>query len=625
MYAQVVFPLKLPPLTYRIPEAFPHDIVGKAVEAPLMGRRSFGLVTAVADEASVKAGVTLKEITGIFPSFADDAFLSFLSWLSDYYLVPMGIALKACFFEDIVRIISSEKAGSVLMDNDSAQFTAPQGEPQSPLPPAMRKEEYKGFLLHAGSSGEEQTFLLDLLCEKKRGIILAPEITHLERLAGAVREAEGERVALLHSRLTKKKRSSALERILSGEADIVIGTRSAVLVPMRQPSFIAVVSEHSPAYKGMEGMRYHGRDIAVMRGFRENCPVLLSSISPSAESVYNCRIGKYTLIDRSEEAQRPQVRVMDMRRQRTALSPEALKKTEGLIRKGEKVLFLMNRKGYSLLRCGDCGHIPSCPDCSVPLVFYKEERLLRCPSCGHAEPAPEQCGTCGGFDMKVIGAGTERVSEELESALDMKGLLIEKGALPKQEATAETVPFVVGTSMAMRKVRKGLFSSAVVLNTDILLSLPDFRAQERVFQEIIQVSQMMSPEGTIFLQTQFPGERILGFIRRYDFAGFYDAELSLRREMGYPPFSRIIAVSILVREETETLSRIREQIPPLPEGVVLMGPVEAPSHRKGWRCLQLILKSPDRRPLHAAAREIAGRLESLKTGKIIIDVDPLRI
>lgn len=673
MYADVLFPLKLPPLTYRIPGEMRHDIMGAVVKAPLMGRDAYGLVVNVSAEADPSLKRALKEIRSIHGTFASAQALQFLKWLSEYYITPMGIALKSSFFEEAAasfdgrssaRAISSRRGKPAPFPAFTEASASEIGHPEilnlaahaDCVGRALGKKRYGAFLLPTPYVYYEYSFLADILRkikdEVKGIIILVPEIGHIPRLEALIRPLVGKRLCLLHSKLGKARRVETIRTILSSETDVVLGTRSAVLAPLVKASFIAVTGEHSVSYKGEERLRYQGRDVAVMRAFMDKACIVLSSICPSVESIYNARIGKYVLLRggdgkecKSEKAgrwielERPTIKIMDLkpgRRGTPSLSDELVKQARGVIAGGERLLFLINRKGYSLIRCSDCGYTTVCGKCGTLLVFHKSEGKARCRRCGTSEPVVTMCPRCGGVAVSLPGAGTERIKEEVKEIFNREAVVLEKG--PARVKTAEldpdalslgkdTEPLVIGTAYARRleyAVGEEAFGAAAFLNMDMLLAQPDFRAYERAFQEVMQAAQMVKPGGALYLQTRMPKNRVVRFIRNYDLDGFYDYELDQRKSMNYPPFSRIVLITAQGKDQS-AMADVRRKM----EAVVVLdvepwGPAEIPCPSKGYvHCLQLLLKSRDRKALHSATAELLNELGGIKGISVRADVDPL--
>jgi len=682
MYADVIFPLKLPPLTYTIPSLpplekggeggfkvhgnAPHDLKGRIVKAPLMGKTHYGIVISIKNELHLEKKKNIKEIIEVHQHFASASNLSFLKWLSDYYIASVGIALKSSFFEEAVRAEDRKHLSACLPASRGQARDA-----QAKKTEDRKEKKYKTLLFHASSISDEYSFLFESLSNTSHdmhgAIILVPEVGQIEKLESMLKNIFGERLCILHSRLTKKKRIGAIAQIISGQSDVILGTRSAILAPLRSVSFIAVMNEHNPSYKGDEGLRYNARDVAVMRGFMEKSFVLLSSVCPSVESIYNAKVGKYNSITPSPHLsveKRPKIKIVDSKANPVrkefskaksplppfrkgvgggilsnkstdyrsgvaAISRDILKEAKDITSKRGRFLLLVNRKGYSLIRCEDCGNILQCKKCNVPLVFYKSKNTFRCHYCGHEEIVPENCQECKGFNIKPLGAGTERIKEELQEALKTEAILVEKGhGAWGMEQGSDITSFVIGTPYATRKLRDERFDAVALFNIDGLLSQPDFRAYERALQEVMQFTEMVKPEGPFYLQTWNPKNKILRFIKTYDFQGFYKNELTQRKALDYPPFSRLILFNIFTKKDAKTfLHNIQKIIfDTNTNELELLGPIEIPSSLKSYKhCIQILIKSKNRKLIHNAAESLLKKIEKLKGIKINVDVDPLKI
>ncbi len=663
MYVNVAFPLRISPLTYKAPAGAPVDLIGRIVRAPLMGRSIYGLVMSTCEGAEMKIKKEIRDIQAIYQSVMSPQTIAFIQWLADYYISPVGTALRSTFFEEITAIVTKkaeEQAEATIRPESFRPVTihceAANNAVLSHICTDILLNEYRSFLYHAESTTEERLLLMSALMHLKdslsHAVILVPEIAHLEHIVPSLKNLFGGRLCVLHSKLTRKETAGALGKIITGESDIIAGTRSAILAPLKKISFIAVLAEHSRFYKAEEGLRYNGRDIAVMRGFHEKATVLISSICPSVESMYNVKNGKYVMLsqqtedktqktNKEKQAWRPKIKIVSMRgpgSDQLPMTPDILREARLLASRKERFLFLVSRKGYSLLRCKECGFILRCGTCNVPLVFHKGEGTLRCHYCGFTEKSPEVCVQCGGTAIEAYGAGTERVKEQVEALLKAEALIVEKGRSASRafgEKSSDLAPLVIGTSfvkgLTYRKDAGGEerpFGAAAFLNMDALLLQPDFRLYERAFQEVMAVAQLVRTDGTVYLQTKMPENRVLRFIRAYDFEDFYRYELSQRKAFNNPPFVKLILFTVPVLEDPGPLiAEMQRTVDAVNTGKVdILGPVDLPYHSKKYHsCIQLLLKAKDRNVLHDTARLIMRGLGKLKKAKVIVEVDPLKI
>jgi len=649
MYADVIFPIKLEPLTYRIPDEYGDDIRGRIVYAPLMNKIRHGLVVNLRDETDPEltdaVRSRIKDIVSVHERLASGNHLQFLKWISDYYLTSEGVALKSSFFEEAAagkpeqHKTRRNRKNTIQCDTVSEEsIPALPGAIIEDVVRAVRKKSYSAMLYHAPDIESEYLLALGVLKEtgnETGGItLLAPEISVLKKIEPAARAMFGDRLAVLHTGLTKINRRLAVHGILSGKADIVIGTRSAMLAPLPASGFIVVIEEHSPSYKAEEGARYNARDLAVRKAYMDKACVLLMSVCPSVESLYNMRKGKYQRLNILPDTRRPRVRISTHRpggKKPTSLSPLVISEARAVLQKHEHALFLTGRKGYSLLRCEDCGHIESCGRCETSMVFYKKPGILKCHRCGAEKPVPETCPECGGVSVSTFTAGEDRVREDLELLLKDPSVPPERNIIspsePAEDEETGLVPYVIGAALKKNSSACGKYSAAILMNMDLLAARPDFRAHERAFQEMIGVAQLVKPEGSIIIQTRSRSSKFLKILRDYDFDAFYDMELIQRREIAYPPFERLVLISVMSRsKDAMPAADLNESAAFSDNKVTLLGPVEVPARSKRYdRCYQIILKSADPKQLRERAKKILAGLEKNKKIKVALDVDPLKI
>ncbi len=655
MFADVIFPLRLAPLTYKVPEdagIAPSDLKGKIVRAPLKNRRQFGLVIDVR-EADNPVTHRIKEIISIHDTFASGTFLQFLKWLSEYYLTPMGLALKSSFFSEAVADLTETKRREIKKKDDGSCKES-YFDVEAPFPALIvdrviehiQADKYSTLLYHAPNVESEYFSLLEILKKtsgNNRGyIVIVPETGLIERIAPAMGRIFGDRLSILHSKLGKKERAETIRNILKGKTDVVLGTRSAALAPLPKLSFLAVLDEQSPSYKGEEGLHYNARDAAVMRGFIEKKSVLISSLCPSLESVFNVRRGKYTRLNTlmlQTGENRPRIKIVTFKTKKQSqlsLAPEVITHARSMLQKKEQVLFMVGRKGYSLVRCDDCGHIESCLKCDIPMFFYKSSGMLKCHHCGGERRYPDHCGECRGFNMQSFSAGTERVREEVSNLLKSDTLLIEKTKvslaksdfISKNPNLSDFVPLLIGTSLTKRKICPGKkYSAAVLMNIDLLMAQPDFRAYERAFQEMVEVSQMVKTDGYLLIQTKSPGSKMLKCLKNYDFKVFHDLELAQRKDLDYPPYCKMIVITVFGKRRGTVPADIWPAIRGVKDpAVTILGPIEVSSKSKSYgQGYQMLLKSRDNSRLHEIAKALLKNLESDRKIKVAVDVDPFRM
>ncbi len=541
------------------------------------------------------------------------------------------------------------------------------------LEPAVRARRFAPFLLH-GVTGSGKTELYLNACqaalEEGRGaLVLTPEIGLALRLEGLLRDRLGaDQVAVLHSGLGPAARRGQWQAIASGRARVVVGARSAVFAPLGELGVICVDEEQDEAYKQDDRLRYHARDLALLRGQEQKAVVILGSATPAVTTWHRARQGELTLLGlprRVKEARLPTMEVVDMRRAGRLrggfLSPrlhQALKQT---VAAGRQAILFLNRRGFApALLCPACGKTVGCPACSLSLTLHRGGRgggggnnrvapgRLVCHTCGHQRPLPEACPHCGapGEGMKPLGLGTEAVAEklaELEPGLRVARLDSDTAASPAglrevlRQVSRHQVDVVVGTQMITKGHHFPLIGLVGVLLADQALSVPDFRAGERAYTLLTQVAGRAGREGgpgLVIVQTYDPHHHALAAALAQDPEAFYAAELAERRALGYPPFMRLVSLRLEGGDQAATeraaqalAGRLEEARARLEPRARLLGPAPAPIARSQgrWRYL-LLIKSPT---AGGAARILRlGRhlLGGLPPGvRLVVDVDPVSL
>lgn len=632
----VVFPLSIGPLTYRRPAGHKGPILpGTPVRAEIKRSMKYGIVLGKA--AHCPAG-PIKEIAEIVLDrpLINDPLLRLVKWMAEYYLVSEGVVLKAMplmeYFEKPKRPRKSVR-----------EMESPESPPVVPQLPAappvlvsgfcesLAAKEYKTFLFHAPSFFHEIALLLDVMKGARNIIVLVPEMTHIEVLSPILKEVCKHRLAVLHGHLSGKRRKDAVDSILSGQADVVLGTRIAVCAPLHSVSLIAVLQEHNRAFKNLEGVRFHARDVAVMRGYLERSTVVLSSPSPSLESFYNTVKGKYSLIKPPEQFPRPRIEVINMKTAKKVtryLSQRAVQAASLSIKSGESTLFFINRKGYSLIQCAECDTVETCPECKIPLILHKSKALLKCHYCGYTAKTPERCGKCRSARLETVGAGTQRIEADIRKHFHVEPLRFDTDALRENPALKELAGLlrknetIVGTRAVSGKLcRSDALKLCIFLNPDLSLHVPDFRSSEILFQEIIGISENVKPQGLLLIQSRMPENYLFRCVRNYNFEDFFREELAMRRSLSYPPFSRIVVVTVSSKEEQR--DAIGDCLSQPDERIEVVGPIE--TARKGIRTWKVLLKSQSKERLLVFARSFLKRIEKEKGTRVTVDVDPISI
>ncbi len=531
---------------------------------------------------------------------------------------------------------------------------------------AMETENYsRTFLLHGVTgSGKTEIYLQAIAHALERGqgaIVLVPEISltpqTVERFKARFSSGKSQTlVAVLHSHLSAGERHDEWHKIRQGRARIVIGARSAIFAPVEPLGIIIVDEEHEHTYKQEEAPRYHARDVAIMRGQMENAVVVLGSATPSMESFYNCKRGKFTLLElpeRVDNQKMPHVRVVDMRQAGfkekgpPLFSPQLKEAITQRLERGEQTILFLNRRGYSTsLLCPKCGYVAECPNCSVSLTYHRIEQKLSCHICGHNEKVPAVCPEpkCKNPAIRFAGTGTQKVEEVLAKLFPQARVKRMDADTMKRkddyrrvlgDFRAGKIDILVGTQMIAKGLHFPNVTLVGIIYADSALHQPDFRAGERTFQLLTQVAGRAGRgdvEGEVFVQAFTPFHPAIQYARRHDFVGFYDQEIEFREQLKYPPVSRVALLTLKGRNEEKVkysadhLKRELEKKLKALKDLVIAGPAPAPLLRaENFYRYQIMLRT---RAMSALSRELAVIVQALTLPEdvsLAVDIDPVSL
>lgn len=537
------------------------------------------------------------------------------------------------------------------------ELTSDQKEALDEILKEIDSKQYAPFLIHGVTgSGKTEIYLQAIervLKSGREAIVLVPEISLTPQLLSRFKDRFEQNLALLHSGLGKGERFDQWRRIWKGEAKIALGARSAIFAPFKNVGIIIVDEEHDPSYKQEEKLKYHARDLAVVRARESGATLLLGSATPSLESYYNARKGKFrllTLPERIEKKPLPVVEVVDMKHEKGLFSERlkaALKKS--IEEKRQSLLFL-NRRGFSnFILCPECGFTFKCPNCSVTLTFHLKDRSLRCHYCDYRVKAPGDCPNCGGHRLRGMGTGTERLEEEIKTLFPGADVgRMDRDTTSRKHSHQQIlkklesgkIDVLVGTQMIVKGHDFPNVTFVGVVSADTSLHFPDFRSSERTFQLLTQVAGRAGRgdiPGEVVIQTFNPEHSSVLKAKEHDFAGFYQEEIGFRQALEYPPFTRLINFRLTGNNEkrTKTASEEMEKTGQslmkkgFGKGIELLGPSAAPFVRmKGKFRMQMLAKGVNIKLLHQFARELVRTMEDRIRGRGVhldVDVDPVFI
>jgi primosomal protein N' (replication factor Y) len=542
-------------------------------------------------------------------------------------------------------------------DPDFAQpeFSAAQRAAAEALKATVAKGGYTVTLLDGvtGSGKTEVYFeaMADTIRSGKQSLILMPEIALTAQFLDRFAARFGTRPAEWHSELTPRRRARSWAAVAKGEASVVVGARSALFLPYADLGLVVVDEEHDPAYKQEDGVHYHARDMAVVRGHIAKIPIVLSSATPSVESEANARRGRYqrlALPERFGGQRLPSVEAIDLRvaspPRGRFISPVLAGEVKTALERREQALLFLNRRGYApLTLCRTCGFRFSCPNCSAWLVDHRFRKQLVCHHCGFAMPHPAHCPKCSAQDSFVAcGPGVERLEEEVHELFPQARVLVLSSDLVAtvermREEFAEIAQgrfdVIIGTQLVAKGHNFPMLNLVGVVDGDLGLSNGDPRAAERTFQLLHQVVGRAGRDAGIgrgFLQTHQPDHPVMRALIAQDREAFYDAEIELREKTHYPPFGRLASIVVSGADKHETMAYAREFARSAPinenakEGVRLLGPAEAPlALIRGRHRMRLLLKAPRNYDLSAYLRRLLAKAPKRRGDiKLDIDVDP---
>ncbi len=647
---------------------------GSLVNVPLGKRSIRGVVVELkkSNTAAEDDAYALKEVMSIdeeWPALKDP-FLKWLEWVSEYYIHPLGRTLQLCF-PPLSKPKKERKSNRppVVPVLEKVKLHKLTEEQKTCLTAIQNVSGFATHLVH-GVTGSGKTEIYLQLFEKalregKRGLFLLPEISLTPQLIHRFSERFGDQIAVLHSQLTDRERTTQWWEIVEGKKRILIGARSAIFCPIDNLGLIVVDEEHESSFKQDEKLKYNGRDCAIMLGRFMNCPVILGSATPSLDTWKNAVEGKYhlhQLKQRVENRPLPDIEVVDMRIEKDRdkkstekpfwLSQPLYNEMKFSLEREEQVALLLNRRGMAhMVLCPACGYTAECPNCDISLTLHANTHMV-CHYCDYHENLKIKCPDCKEGELTTMGLGTERVEEDLiklfpdaSVARADRDEVTSRGDMEDLVKRMEDrqIDILIGTQMIAKGLDFPHLKLVGLLLADVSFNLPDFRASEKSFQLITQMSGRSgrhvgvddSP-GKVIIQTYNTGHESVCFSQAHDYEGFVQTELNHRRQLNYPPFHKMTAIRIqsMDLEKTRNTAQqlahraqaIKEKFNAF-EPVEVLGPAAAPiaKLRNQFR-YHLLFKCPQPQMLNQFVRRVMGDSKWIPAQvKVLVDVDPLNL
>ena len=507
----------------------------------------------------------------------------------------------------------------------------------------------KKYFLIRGITGSGKTevyikLIKDALKEKKGSIFLVPEISLTPQMKNRFAREFGEEVAVLHSNISDKDKQREWLSIISGEKKVVLGARSGIFAPVKNLAYIIVDEEHENSYKQDTNPRYNAKYVAIKKAILEDCKVVLGSATPDVESYYLAKKNQFHLeiLDkRYNDAKLPEIKLVDMKEEENSFfSRELLKSIRETLLRGEQVILLLNRKGYStMIQCKDCGHIEECEHCSIKLSYYESTKRLKCNYCGREKRFLGKCSKCGSTNLYFGGKGTEQIEEKLREYFNVPIVRVDSETARQKDFYEKTYfdflnkkyDIMIGTQMIAKGLHFPNVTLVGVINGDLILSFPDFRASEKTFQLITQVAGRAGrgdKSGKVIIQTYQPENYVMENIKNSDYDKFYEKEIGMRDILEYPPFSKTINIGFSHTDE-KVLEEVSNEFFHLikRDYVMVFVPNKSLVYKVKDRYRKNIFIKGEKSKINYFKKELLNVLEKFDSRgcRIVIDVDPINL
>jgi primosomal protein N' (replication factor Y) len=626
--------------TYRIPENM-NILPGMRVIIDFSGRKMTGYVIAVHDTAPV--GFELKDIIGRIddePVF-DDRLLRLSEYVADSYVSSTGEALAKALPSGESSKSRMVRAGAERTDGHSNNLTLKQKEIYNRIKSSPEKAH---LIFGITGSGKTEIYIesaRDAVSQGMSVIYLVPEIGLSAQIQQRLYRVFGDTLVLYHSSLTRNQRLLNWKKFYKGRAMVAVGTRSAVFLQCPKLGLIIIDEEHDPSYKEQSTPRYNARRIAFHRSVSENARLILGSATPSVETLHaaeNGIIELHRLDERYGEGRLPAIEIVKLNKTGEAISPRLKLFTSRAVQAGMQAVYLLNRRGFApFVLCGDCGSPVECPNCSIGMNYHRDRGML-CHYCGHSCAFPEKCSKCGSESMQKLGSGTQKIEDLISREFPgFRVFRLDQDSARKKDTVYDLldmmnggeVDILLGTQMVSKGFDFHKVTVAGIILADIGLNMPDFRATEKIFSLLMQLSGRTGrgdSKGRVIIQTFNDRHMIFNFLKNHDYWGFYREELKIRKMINYPPFSRLARIVMRGKSEKDVIEtadlfavKLKKNLSGKKTDISLLGPSPAPLMKIGSNYrYHIILKS---RKLNDLKELIKNTIASFKARTVFVEVD----
>ena len=548
----------------------------------------------------------------------------------------------------IKRVKEKEERKILSREKEKISVNAVLNSEQQKVRDKILNSQKKYFLIK-GITGSGKTeiyinLIREALLRGKGSIFLVPEISLTPQMVERFKKEFEDGVAILHSRLSNKERGEEWLKLYSGEKKVVLGVRSAVFAPVKELEYIIIDEEHESSYKQDTAPIYNAKFVALKRSQLEGCKVIFGSATPSIESYYFGKTGMFellTLESRYNNAVLPDVKVVDMKDEEDSFfSKELLKNIRETLLKKEQVILLLNRKGYStMVQCKECGHIEECEHCSIKMSYYHSRKTLKCNYCGIEKRFNGKCSKCGSSELDFGGKGVEQVEHKLREYFDVPIVRMDADNAREKNFYKETYykflnkeyDIMIGTQLIAKGLHFPNVTLVGVINADMILSFPDFRAGEKTYQLITQAAGRAGrgdKKGKVIIQSYQPESYVMEKIMKNDYEGFYNSEIEMRKILGYPPFSKIINIGISSSKE-EKLEKIAKRLfnAVKRDYVEIYGPNKSLVYKVKDRYRENIFIKGSKKNIDYYKKELEKILTEFDDEgcRIVVDIDPVNL